>query len=162
MISNEREYRLIKARAAGLETALASIDTDLAGEHPLLQQAMRQGMANLLLEFREDIAEYEALRDGRAALLRFDTLPDLGQALIRARVAQGLTQQALADRLGLKPQQIQRYEATRYASARLTRLQSVAEALGVTFRVEAVIPSIPFTGVPDTAEALPARTGVPR
>ena len=47
-----------------------------------------------------------------------------------ARVARGLNQKTLAGRLGLKEQQIQRYEASEYASASLARIRSVAEVLG--------------------------------
>ena len=50
--------------------------------------------------------------------------------LIRARIAQGLSQKSLAGRLGLKEQQIQRYEASEYASASLARIRSVAEVWG--------------------------------
>ena len=39
-------------------------------------------------------------------------------------------QKSLAGRLGLKEQQIQRYEASEYASASLARVRSVAEVLG--------------------------------
>ena len=42
----------------------------------------------------------------------------------------GLSQKELADRIGLKEQQIQRYEATEYASASLTRIQEIIGALG--------------------------------
>ncbi len=44
---------------------------------------------------------------------------------------QELSQRQLADRLGLKEQQIQRYEATQYASASLSRLREVAAELDV-------------------------------
>jgi hypothetical protein len=142
MITNQREYETRKAFAAGMEETVARADVDLAGQHPLLAEAMRQGQRALLAEARAEIAEYEALRDGRLTLLRFDALPEIGLSLIRARIAQGLTQQALADRLGLKQQQIQRYEVTRYATARIDRLQAVATALGVTLRVEAIVPSV--------------------
>jgi len=39
-------------------------------------------------------------------------------------------QKSLARRLGLKEQQIQRYEASEYASASLARVLSVVEVLG--------------------------------
>src|SRR5947199_184943 len=62
------------------------------------------------------------------ALNSFDELPT---ALIQARIAAGLTQKQLAERLGLKEQQIQRYEATGYASASLKRVSAVIQALGL-------------------------------
>ena len=49
---------------------------------------------------------------------------------LRAQIARGLNQKTLAGRLGLKEQQIQRYEASEYASASLARIRSVAEVLG--------------------------------
>ena len=55
---------------------------------------------------------------------------ELATVLIKARVAQGLSQRDLAERLGLKEQQIQRYEATDYASASLARIKEVVSALG--------------------------------
>jgi HTH-type transcriptional regulator/antitoxin HigA len=56
----------------------------------------------------------------------------LAEALVMAPVARGWTQRRLADELGVAEQQIQRYEATGYASASLARLARVATALGVT------------------------------
>jgi len=79
----------------------------------------------------ETRGSYDALRSGRMRQLELGSLRDVPEALIRARVAAGLTQKGLAERLGLKQQQVQRYEATRYAGVSLERLQSVADALGV-------------------------------
>lgn len=47
----------------------------------------------------------------------------------RARIASGLTQEAMAQKLGLKRQQIQRYEATEYASASLATIRQIAQAI---------------------------------
>ena len=46
-----------------------------------------------------------------------------------------LTQRGLADLLNLKAQQIQRYEAERYATASYERLCEVAYALGIGNRI---------------------------
>jgi len=52
-----------------------------------------------------------------------------------------MTQKELAKELQVKPQQIQRYEATRYASASLTRLLQVADALGIEMHEDVTVPS---------------------
>ena len=57
------------------------------------------------------------------------TVAELPANLIKARIARGLSQKDLADRIGLKEQQIQRYEATDYASASLARIKEVVSAL---------------------------------
>ena len=141
MIGNEREYRITTAAIGRFEAALGRLEEGSAGRHPLLQQALRESMEGEVQTLREQVAEYDALRGGRVAVLEADSLRELPDALIRARIAIGLTQKALAARLGLKEQQVQRYEATRYASANLARLQAVADALGVRIHGRIVLPA---------------------
>jgi transcriptional regulator with XRE-family HTH domain len=59
--------------------------------------------------------------------------------LIRARIARGLTQRDLAIKLGLKEQQIQRYEETDYASASLARINEVIRALDIEVKEEVIL-----------------------
>ena len=71
-------------------------------------------------------------RPNRRPQIRLDslgTVAELPATLIKARIARGLSQKDLADRIGLKEQQIQRYEATDYASASLTRIKEFVSAL---------------------------------
>ncbi len=63
-------------------------------------------------------------------------LPDL---LVKARIAEGLTQRQLAERLGVAEEAVQRDEAGGYARAGLDRLARVAEALGVRLRLTGVL-----------------------
>lgn len=63
-------------------------------------------------------------------------LADLTDGLIKARIARGLTQKELAEKLNIDERQIQRYESTRYQGAALRRLQEVADALNVKIREE--------------------------
>ena len=56
-------------------------------------------------------------------------LESLPEMLIEERMRLGFTQKQLAEKIGIKEQQIQRYEASRYQSASLRRLQEIAKAL---------------------------------
>lgn len=141
MINNARQYRITKAEAERFAEALAQTDERSGHLHPLLQTAMRDGLVSQLEELREQLAEYEALRAGTITALELNSLEELADLLIRARIAARLTQKELAERLGLRPQQIQRYEATRYAGASLARVQAVAAALGVRIHERALLPA---------------------
>ena len=77
------------------------------------------------------MSEYESLKAGEFQLDSLKVVADLPSILIKAWIAQGLSQKGLAERIGLKEQQIQRYEATDYASANLARIKEVASAFGV-------------------------------
>jgi ribosome-binding protein aMBF1 (putative translation factor) len=142
MISNEREYQITKEEAERFERAIQAGDRQGTDLDPLIRQAMREAMESQLEELREELVEYDALRYGHIAVLELDALDKLPEALIRARIAAGLTQKQLAQRLGMKEQQIQRYEARRYAGASLARVQAVAEALGVKIRQQVVLPTV--------------------
>ena len=72
------------------------------------------------------------MKAGGFELDELNVFAQLATFLIKARIARGLSQRELADRIGLKEQQIQRYEATDYASASLARIKEVASALGAT------------------------------
>jgi ribosome-binding protein aMBF1 (putative translation factor) len=140
MNTNERQYRITKAEAERFEQALTRAKEQGARLDPRLQKAMEDGLVSQLADLRKDLAAYEALRSGEVAMLELESLDELPAALIRARAAAGISQRELARRLGLKEQQIQRYESTGYAGATLARLQAVANALGVTIREQVVLP----------------------
>ena len=81
------------------------------------------------------------------------SLADLPDALVRARIAAGLSHRELAARLGLKEQQVQRYEAERYAAASLSRLREVMTALGVELEGDVQLPTseTPLATAPSAA-----------
>lgn len=137
MITNERQYRITKAEAERFEEALAHADDRDVDLHPRLKQAMREGLESQLEDLRRQLAHYQELRSEPPNILSLNSLDEIPDALITARIAAGLTQRELAQRIGIKEQQIQRYEATRYQSAKFARMQAVADALGRRIEVRA-------------------------
>ena len=75
--------------------------------------------------------EDERLQSGEITTFTARSLHGIAELLIKARIARGWTQAELGDALDMAVQQVQRYEATGYASASLARLSDVATALGV-------------------------------
>jgi HTH-type transcriptional regulator/antitoxin HigA len=129
MITNERQYLITQAQAAKFREARASAPTE--GLHPKALKAMRDGARSQLAELEEQLAEYDALRAGSVESFEVDSITGIGEALVKARIIRKLTHKALADRMDLAEQQIQRYEATRYAGVSIERLQAVANALNL-------------------------------
>ncbi len=130
MIKNERQYRLTKAQANRFSQTLQSLG-EADGVHPLLVKAQREALSSQIADLEEELREYEFLKAGLFQPDQLKTVAELPTLLIKARIARGLSQKELAERLGLKEQQIQRYEATDYASARLARIKEVVGALGI-------------------------------
>ena len=143
MIRNERQYRITKSQVEEFEQKLHALEEQPAipGVHPRIRQAQRDAIRSQVDELREQLAGYEALQAGRSKVLELSSLDEFPAALIQARIAAGLTQRQLADRLGMKEQQLQRYEATEYAGASLERIREVVAALGVKVREDVFLPS---------------------
>lgn len=134
MIKNERQYRITRAQAARFDEALRNSEGEQSqteGTHPLLLKARRDALRSQHDELVSDMREYEALKEGIFQFEQLKSVTELPEMLIKARIARRLSQRELADCLGLKEQQIQRYEATDYSSASLARITDVATALNV-------------------------------
>jgi ribosome-binding protein aMBF1 (putative translation factor) len=143
MIKNERQYRITRAQVERFEQALARLEQARPEEsqvHPKLKKAQEDALCSQLDDLRAEVDEYERLKAGNRAVLEVASFDQLPRALIQARIASGLSQKELAARLGLREQQIQRYEATEYASASLSRVANVIRALGIEVREELVLP----------------------
>jgi len=134
MIKNERQYRITKNQAERFSQTLASLrqrSGETKGVHPLIAKAREDAVRSQLADLEEQLREYESLKAGNFEIEDLNVVAELPATLIKARISQGLSQRDLAERLSLKEQQIQRYEATDYASASLTRIKQVVSALGV-------------------------------
>ncbi len=132
MIKNEKEYRITQAAAKKFRDAYDHFDErpeahpDVA---PRIIQAMKESFLSEWEILNEQLREYEQLRRRRRNKLKVTELRSLPMELIRARISAGLSEAELAKRLGLRPQQIQRYEEHDYETASFARILEIAQAL---------------------------------
>lgn len=129
MISTDRQLAKTKEQLVLLERGLVNAPPP-PGVHPVIAEAGLRALRAQADDLRAEIEDYEGLRDGRLPGPDLNAVARLHVDLVRARVAQGLSQAELARRLGVDPQQIQRYEANGYRGASLARLSEIAQALG--------------------------------
>ena len=134
MITNERQYRITSTLLKRLKKAIGDFDVKASTERTKSKILARAELDALRSEYESltlQLQEYETLKSGTVEILKASKLEELPSILIKARIAKGLSQRQLADAIGLKEQQIQRYEAEEYASANLRRLVNVANTLGL-------------------------------
>lgn len=132
MIQNERQYKITQTKLRNLSIDLATLDTSDSDLHPRLLLARKNSLDILIGELQQEIADYERLKSGQITKFPIDSLQDLPRVAIEARIATGMTQKELAEKIGVQEQQIQRYEANNYRAVGFERLQEVMSALNVT------------------------------
>ncbi|HIJ54577.1 MAG TPA: helix-turn-helix transcriptional regulator [Deltaproteobacteria bacterium] len=140
MIRNERQYIITKAQIKKFRKALDDFNKQKSSTHPMLIKAQKDAMESQLAELEDQAKEYEKLRAGKYKVFKGSSIADLPLGLIRARIALGLTQKQLAERVGIKEQQIQRYEETDYASASFSRIKDIIKALGLDIEEKIFLP----------------------
>jgi HTH-type transcriptional regulator / antitoxin HipB len=142
MILNEKQYAITKAHLKKFQEAFAEVDVYDISTANLNEQMRRQlhldAINSQIETLEQEIQEYQKLKTGKITKLKLDSLAQLPEALIKARVIRDLTQEQLGELLGLKAQQIQRYEATGYAGASLTRILAVQKALNIEIKEEVI------------------------
>ncbi len=147
MITNDRQYKISKARISEFQESLDELmDTKTNPEnvHPRIFDAHKRAVEAQINELIADVAEYEALKAGKIVITEVKSLQELPTVLIKARIANGMTQSDLAKVLDLKEQQVQRYESELYGAASLKTLLRIAEALSISVQGEAQLKEVEY------------------
>ncbi len=139
MIKNNRQFKIAKFQLRKFEETLNSFTQTIAQKdkyNTTVAKVQEDAIRSQLDELKAQVVEYEALQEGKVKQFHLNSFLDIPRVLIQARIASGLSQKELADRLNLKEQQIQRYEANDFSSASLSRLINIFNALDIEIKEE--------------------------
>ena len=130
MIRNDRDYQEAQRRLKDDQDFIAAQRRaleDLALTAEGIERAMQPALS-LQAQLVEEVEWYE-----RVCRRDFETIHSLnafGLLLIAARIANGLTQQGLAERLGVSAAQVSRDERNDYHGITVERAQLILDRLG--------------------------------
>ena len=130
MIQDRHQYRVTKNKLKDLEQSLAELEKIKDTLHPRQFLGRSNSLRKTVSILQQEINDYESLRQ-QPVLIKITSIEELPLALIKARIAMGMTQKELAEVMGVKEQQIQRDESERYSSAGFYHIAEVASALGI-------------------------------
>jgi DNA-binding XRE family transcriptional regulator len=134
MIRNEKEYQEAVRRLRQEQERLAEHHKRLE-EMGLANDEVKRALAPLRSfheQLSEEVESYERLKRGEMGELR--NLHGLGTTLVALRIARGLTQRQLAERLGVHESQVSRDERNEYHAITVERASRILDALGVELR----------------------------
>lgn len=134
MIRTESEYKEAVQHIMEEEERLRQREAQLADDG-LTKEEIKEvldPMWSFHLQFVDDVRAYERHRRGEIG--EFEGLSGIGHLLVAARIASGLTQRELAERLGVDESQVSRDERNEYHGVTLGCTQRVLAALNVQTR----------------------------
>lgn len=139
MIRTESEYRRaleqLKTDAAYIQQQRKHLESiELKGDQ--LERAMQPALS-FHEQLNEEVAVYEQMRRGELGTL--SELTQIGRWLIGVRIAKGLTQRELAERLGVSEAQVSRDERNEYHGVTVERAQMILRRMGAELRLEAMV-----------------------
>ncbi len=131
MIRNEDEYREAVRRLEDQEARIQQQAAELRSMN--LSKPEQKRVLDPIQSFhdqlQEEIASYERLKRGEFD--EFSNFEGLGRLLIALRIAGGLTQRDLAERLEVSESQVSRDERNEYHNITVERAARIMEVLGV-------------------------------
>lgn len=141
MIRSDQEYQVALARmeedrqvAAQQRKAL-----EAAGLAPEEVERAMQPLLSFHTQLAEEVSWYERIKRRDFGVL--PRLTAIGRLLIALRIAGGLTQRELAQRLGVDESQVSRDERNEYYGITVERAQRILDALGVEVATRVVEPT---------------------
>lgn len=91
---------------------------------------------SLIGQLELELDEYEKLKQGDFILPKNITFVELLKNITKVRISKGLSQQDLANMLGMTKQQINRYEEHDYQNVSLVKISEIIAVLGLTVSLE--------------------------
>jgi DNA-directed RNA polymerase specialized sigma subunit len=150
MIRNEREYREAVRRLQEEQVRLQDHRERLQGSGLSEEEIKRvlDPLRSFHAQLQEEVQSYERLKRGDIA--EITNLHGLGRTLIALRIAKGLSQRALAERLGVDESQVSRDERNEYHNVTVARAARILDALDVQMRSAFDGPVVPPTNDPSS------------
>jgi ribosome-binding protein aMBF1 (putative translation factor) len=135
MIKNEKQYKISKRKLRELNLQTEQMGTDTT-QHPLRNQLILASLKNAKNQLEDEIGRYESLKQNKEAVLKERFIAELPSVITEYKIAAGLTQKQLSHILGLKEQQLQRYEATGFKSVTFKNLLRFFDRIGLEIRIK--------------------------
>jgi HTH-type transcriptional regulator/antitoxin HigA len=134
MIKNEKQYKITKKKLLGLEEKRTAI----AARQPsptTRDQLILVSLTTMKDQLEEELAAYDQLKKntGNFSARSLSELPSL---IIEYKIRSGMTQKEFARKIGMKEQQLQRYEAEDFQSISFKNLMKIVHAIGLEILIQ--------------------------
>ncbi len=135
MIKNEKQYKISKKKVIELNEEIERISND-PNKNPLRKELLTASLMVAKEEIEQDILLYETLKKDKKGILKERLFSELPTLLTEYKIKSGLTQKEFSEQLGIKEQQLQRYEADNFKSVTFKNLLKFVDAIGLEIMIK--------------------------
>lgn len=135
MIKNEKQYKISRKKLLTLQEEITHLQTPVHSLSPA-KQLILASMIDMKALLEKDIAAYENLISHNISILTSRNIADLPNLIIEYKIASGMTQKEFSEKIGMKEQQLQRYEAEGFSSISFKNLLRIIETIGLDIMIQ--------------------------
>jgi HTH-type transcriptional regulator/antitoxin HigA len=135
MINNEKQYKISKKKLNDTITEIEKV-RKASEQHPLRNKLLLASLLNVKDELEAEISEYEALKNSSREILAERVISELPSILTEYKIISGMTQKEFSEKLGLKEQQLQRYEADNFKGVSFKNLLKFLDSIGLEIKIK--------------------------
>lgn len=139
MIKNSKQYNVTEEQVNNLKKLLEKLEKDCKNLDADIFELRSEALKSQIDELNDEMMTFNALKSGKIRIVKRNSISQLHEVLIGARLAKNWSQKDLADRIGIHDQQIQRYESSDYQSASWARILEVIDALGISINTDNIV-----------------------
>lgn len=138
MIKNEKQYKITKKKLQDLNEVILRKQN---GTDPLpaKDRLLLVSMQDMKGQLENEIDTYDLLKELNSPILEERSIDELPELLIEFKIRSGLTQKEFSQKVGMKEQQLQRYEAENFNSISFRNLLKILHAVGLEITVKGII-----------------------
>jgi DNA-binding Xre family transcriptional regulator len=135
MIKNEKQYKISKKLLSELDEKIYNAQKGVDGDEK--KQVIVNSLSRLKSQVANELIQYEILKNGKADKLKERNLSQLPSLITEYKIANNLTQKDLSQKLGLKEQQLQRYEAEGFKTVSFQNLVKFLDLMKLELTIKA-------------------------
>ena len=138
MIKNEKQYNITRKKLFELEEGISRLRNGRE-QLPPRDELLLVPMVVMQKQLEDEMAHYELVKAMTSDLLAERSIDDLPTLLIEHKIQSGMTQKEFSQKIGMKEQQLQRYEAENFYSISFRNLLKIIHAIGLEVTVKGTI-----------------------
>lgn len=133
MIKNEKQYKITKKKLLDIDAKRAAIIARQPSP-TTKDQLILVSLITMKDQLEQELAAYDLQKKDTGAL-GARPLSKLPSLIIEYKIRSGMTQKQFASLIGMKEQQLQRYEAEDFQSISFKNLLKIVHAIGLDIRL---------------------------